>query len=161
MQRLQVTYEGTSSSVPRARHEVEQALETWGLHELTWTAALLVSELASNALLHARTGFTVVLEAPPGGRLRLEVSDGSRAVPRARRYGDEATTGRGLRLVEDLSDAWGVHRTEDGKTVWVELVPSGRPVQVLAHDEDDADAADALLLDYPDLDDGPVWSRAS
>lgn len=157
MQRLQVTYEGTPGSVPEARHAVEQALAAWGLDELSWTAALLVSEFATNALLHARTGFTVVLAALPGGALRLEVTDGSRVLPRSRRYGKEATTGRGLHLVQDLADEWGAERTEDGKTVWAQLAPS---VRLYPADDDDDDAA-ALLLAYPDLDDGPVSARAA
>lgn len=158
MQRLQVTFEGTPGSVPEARHAVEQALEAWGLDELVWTAALLVSELATNALLHARTGFTVVVATRPGGALRLEVTDGSRVPPRSRRYGDEATTGRGLHLVQDVADAWGVDRTEDGKTVWAELAPSSR----LAQPDADVEAeTDALLLGYPDLDDGSVSARSA
>ena len=158
MHRLEVTYEGTPGSVPEARSAVEQALAAWGLDELGWTAMLLVSELATNALLHGRTGFTVVLAALPGGALRLEVSDGSRGVPRARRYGEEATTGRGLRLVQDLADAWGVERTDDGKTVWVELAAPAR-----LHPADSAAAPDGadLLLARPDLDDGPVSARTT
>ena len=146
--------------MPEARHAVEQALETWGLGASTWTAALLVSELASNALLHARTGFTVVLETRPGGALRVEVADGSRGVPRARRYGGEATTGRGLHLVEELADSWGVERSADGKTVWAELAPPDRPSPVNAVTVSAAET-EALLLAYPDLDDGPVSARAS
>lgn len=160
MQRLQVTYEGSPSSVPQARHAVEQALEDWGLGELTWTAALLVSELAANALLHARTDFTVVVEVLPGGGARIAVSDGSPAPPRSRRYGDEATTGRGLHLVGDLARGWGVDRRPDGKTVWAELEPSVQPGRSHPNGEQDADG-DALLLAFPDLDDGQVTGQAA
>ena len=164
MQRLQVTYEGRPSSVPQARHAVEQALEAWGLDDLGWIAALLVSELAANALLHARTGFTVVLEDLPHGAARLAVSDGSGALPRSRRYGEEATTGRGLHLIDDLARDWGVERTELGKTVWVELGPPLVPLPGSPDDEDGTahDAGpDAVLGAFPDLDDGLVTARAA
>ena len=157
---MQVTYEGAPSSVPEARHAVERALEDWGLHDLAWSGALLVTELAANALLHARTDFTVVLEALPGRAARIAVSDGSRALPRARRYGDEATTGRGLRLVADLSRGWGVEAAEHGKTVWAELAATASPAPGHHAVGDEADV-EALLLAFPDLDDGPVTARAS
>ena len=160
MQRLQVSYEGSPSSVPEARHAVEAALAAWGLDDLSWTAALLVSELAANALLHARTSFTVTLEALPDGAARLAVSDGSAAMPRARRYGEEATTGRGLNLVEDLARGWGVERQDGGKTVWAEVAPAA--AGTTGHDGADADAdLDALLRGFPDLDDGTVTVLAA
>ncbi|MCW2779348.1 MAG: protein phosphatase [Frankiales bacterium] len=152
MQRLQVSYEGSPSSVPEARHAVEQALHDWGMDELGWTAALLVSELAANVTLHARTGFTVVLEILPGGGARLEVRDGSARIPRQRRFGEQATTGRGLHLVEDLAAAWGVDLVEGGKTVWAELAASPERAQTDGAPDDEPDL-DALLLAFPDLDD--------
>lgn len=159
MQRLQATYDGLTSNVPEARHAVEQALAAWGLGDLAWTAALLVTELAANALLHARTGFTVTVLALPGGGARIEVADGSLRRPRSRSYGEDATTGRGLHLVEDLGRAWGVDPRPDGKSVWVELdaVPedtADRP----SEGDDDADL-DALLLAFPDLDEGSTVPR--
>lgn len=158
MHRLQVSYEGTASSVPEARHAVERALADWGLDDLGWTAALLVSELAANVTLHAGTGFTVVLEPLPDGGVRLEVADGSPRIPRQRRFGDEATTGRGLHLVEDLSRDWGVERREGGKAVWAEIAPVGS-TRGSEQDEDDVDL-DALLLSFPDLDSGADTPRA-
>lgn len=151
MQVLEVSYDGLASSVPAARHAVEAALATWGQSDLGWTAALLVSELAANVALHARTRFTVRLQPLPGGGARLEVSDGSPRVPRTRRFGEEATTGRGLHLVEDLSRAWGVETHDGGKTVWAELSPAA-PTRV--DDSEPDDDLDALLLSFPDLDDG-------
>jgi anti-sigma regulatory factor (Ser/Thr protein kinase) len=156
---LEVTLPGVPSSVPPARHFVERTLEAWGLEHLCWTAALLVSELATNAALHAGTDFRVVVERVGGdsGRLRVSVHDGSPQLPRARRTSDEATTGRGLRLVQELAAAWGVtpHPAgqEAGKAVWWEL-PT-------AHTADGADAEDAeadldgLLAAFPDVDDVP------
>lgn len=161
MQRLQTSYAGSPRSVPEARHAVEVALRRWGLEDLVWTAALLVSELAANALLHARTDFTVTVCVLPDGAARLEVTDGSRSVPRSRRYGQEATTGRGLRLVEDLSRGWGVEAGPEGKTVWVEVEaaapPARRPGEAGPEDTD----VDALLRAFPDLQDGDLSALAA
>ncbi|MCW2608612.1 MAG: hypothetical protein JWO60_3305 [Frankiales bacterium] len=159
MERLQVTYDGSPSSVPEARHAVEQALHRWGLEELGWTAALLVTELAANVTLHAGTAFTVVLEPLPDGAVRLGVSDGSSRIPRQRRFGEEATTGRGLHLVEDLSRAWGVERAGTGKTVWVELERSPETTAD-GSDPEAPEDLDALLLSFPDLDDDAGTTRA-
>lgn len=148
MPRFSTSYDGRPSSVPAARHAVEQALSVWGLESLAWTAALLVTELTANALLHAGTGFTVTLMTLAGGGLRIEVSDGSRRAPRTRRFGEDATTGRGLHLVADLCDDWGVSASMTGKTVWVELAPDGERAWDDAEEED----VDALLQTYGDLD---------
>lgn len=152
MQRLQATYECLASNVSEARHAVEQALGGWGMDSLVWTAALLVSELAANALLHARTAFTVTLVPLGDGGARLEVRDGSPRLPRTRNYGQDATTGRGLHLLEDLSRRWGVDRSPDGKTVWAELDPQGTGLSARDHDSDDD--LESLLLAFPDLEDG-------
>ncbi len=82
-----------------------------------------VSELATNAALHARTEFTVTV-AGDGDVVRVSVSDGSVAGPRMPRHrDDEATTGRGLSMVAQLATAWGVDPGRDGggKTVWCEF----------------------------------------
>ena len=70
-------------------------------------AALLVTELVTNAVLHARTAIVLIVDVGPG-RVFLRVRDGSDAIPAPRRYGVEAATGRGLALVEQLATAWGV-----------------------------------------------------
>lgn len=81
----------------------------------------MVSELATNATLHAATPFTLALTLLDG-RLRIAVSDGSRARPRISRLASpDATTGRGMGMVAALSAAWGVEADENGKTTWCEL----------------------------------------
>jgi anti-sigma regulatory factor (Ser/Thr protein kinase) len=79
-----------------------------------------VTELVTNAVLHARTPIVVVVDRSPG-RVYLAVSDGSDAQPIARDYGIDAATGRGIALVEELSTRWGVERSPSGKQVWCEL----------------------------------------
>jgi len=81
---------------------------------------LLVSELVTNALLHARSE-VVVSVSVTAQAVRIEVWDTSRAAPVSRHYAPEATTGRGLVLVEALADAWGTDVGPRGKTVWFEL----------------------------------------
>lgn len=81
---------------------------------------LLVSELVTNAVLHARCDFEVHVES--GHHLvRIEVSDGSTLTPTIREHDDDAMTGRGLALVEQLASSWGVTRHDGGKTVWFEV----------------------------------------
>jgi anti-sigma regulatory factor (Ser/Thr protein kinase) len=85
------------------------------------TAALLVSELTANAVIHARTAVSVEVHSNGEG-LVVAVSDAS---PQAPRLADEpaspAESGRGLRMVEALADAWGVREHESGKTIWFYL----------------------------------------
>lgn len=141
MPHAEVTLPGESSSVPTARRFVESILEAWGQPQHGWTAALLISELTANSTLHARTPFTVRVSLD-GDAVRLEVTDGSPRTPMLRDYGSAATTGRGMRLVDDLSAAWGVDPQPGGKTVWVSI---RTPVEDRHDDVDDEDL-DTLLL---------------
>jgi anti-sigma regulatory factor (Ser/Thr protein kinase) len=121
MSKAEVTLPAALSSVPTARHFVESVISSWGLHDLSWPATLVVSELAANAALHARgEDFTVRIRIELDC-VRLEVVDHSLRLPQQRSYSAEATTGRGLRLVSELAQEWGVTTSADGKTVWVVL----------------------------------------
>lgn len=104
-------------SAGEARRFVADALRSWGRDSLVESAALLVSELVTNALLHARTDIDVVLRVEPD-RLRVEVHDLNAALPRPRRYSLEASTGRGLHLLETVATDWGVQATSTGKAMW-------------------------------------------
>lgn len=159
MPHAQLTLPGHASSVPAARRFAETLLSSWGHPEVGWSAALCISELAANCALHARTDFSVCLVLEEGG-VRLEVSDGSVRVPMQRGYEAEATTGRGLRLLEEYASSWGVDIGESGKTVWVLLdLQDGRDTA----DEGPQDAdAEALLAAYrDDGDDAQVHSSWS
>jgi len=92
--------------------------------EVAELAVLLVSELASNAVLHARTPFELVVEND-GTRLRVEVRDDSSALPTLKDYVAESVTGRGLHMVAASADNWGFEVREHGKCVWFELVYGG------------------------------------
>ncbi|MGW2251096.1 SpoIIE family protein phosphatase [Kitasatospora sp. NPDC001660] len=103
----------------RARRFTRSTLERWGLTALADYAELLVSELVTNALLHA--------EAPR--RLRLfrdrvltvEVSDAGGQTPQLRPFAEQDEGGRGMFLVSELAQRWGSRLTRDGKVVWAEL----------------------------------------
>ena len=137
-------------SVPAARRFVTDCLEQWDQEPVVWTVQLLLSELATNAVLHAGgDGFTVGVEVLPEGAVRLTVADDSPRPPRLRDYGTGATTGRGVALVDELARGWGVEPRSagatGGKVVWCEVVPEPRRLRVV---EDDDEADDAA----PDLD---------
>jgi len=114
------TFGGHPSSVPAARRWVVATLEEWGLPGTGWAAAQVISELATNSTLHARSDFTVRL-ALDGTCVRLEAEDASPVPLQARTYSPTATTGRGLGIVDVLAVEWGVTPSRAGKTVWVLL----------------------------------------
>ncbi len=110
----------TGTGVRAARRFVARYLAELGL--VADDASLVVSELAANAALHATSDFTVRLEVS-GPCVRIEVSDGSSVLPTPKDHGLDAPTGRGLKIVERLSESWGAEPTPQGKTVWAVLDP--------------------------------------
>lgn len=82
--------------------------------------AVLTSELVTNAILHARTPFVVKVSVHDD-RIRVAVTDGNETLPIDKRWGPTSPTGRGLRIVEEISDRWGYEPITSGKTVWFEL----------------------------------------
>ena len=86
------------------------------------TAALLTTELVSNAIRHTRDELVLTVHLA-GGRLRVGVADSSHRRPQLVQAGSRDTSGRGLHLVDALADEWGVDPDERGlgKTVWFEL----------------------------------------
>jgi GAF domain-containing protein/anti-sigma regulatory factor (Ser/Thr protein kinase) len=106
-------------STPVARHWVAAHLRDLPA-EVTGCAALLTSELVTNAVLHAATPLCVTLHILPD-RIRVDVADGNPSFPSIKEYGKDAATGRGLTLFNTLASNWGVQAVEDGKIVWFEL----------------------------------------
>lgn len=83
---------------------------------------LAVSELVTNAILHARDGGSIELRAEAtGGVLHIEVSDHDRRPPAPRDAGAEDENGRGLAVVEQLSTRWGWTMTGSGKHCWCDM----------------------------------------
>lgn len=116
-QRMRVRLRPATGACKQARDLVTEACEQWRLAELRATAAVVVTELVANVVRHARTGMEVTL-GQRDGRLSIAVRDGSGHEPELADPGLDETGGRGLRLVTDLSDAWGVLPVVDGKVVW-------------------------------------------
>ncbi len=107
------------TSVTNARHFVAESLEADGCPRATVeTAKLLVSELASNAVLHARSPFQVSMSQHDHS-LTIAVTDACTTRPTPRAVSESG--GRGLRLVEALASSWGVCGREGGKAVYFRL----------------------------------------
>jgi anti-sigma regulatory factor (Ser/Thr protein kinase) len=101
-----------------AREYAERFLRDAGHAALATPTALVVSELVTNAMVHADGGCTlriqVVIGDPPC--VRVEVEDAA-----AETVPTPTADGTGLRLIEDTATRWGVVRTAESKTVWAEL----------------------------------------
>ena len=117
-------------------------LTEWDCAAVEETVTLLVSELVTNAVLHARSRLTICIDRD-GDELRVGVSDGSSVIPRPRRYSSDAATGRGLGLVELMSSSWGATATESGKEIWF-VVSTTAAGEERSWAEFDLDSVDAL-----------------
>lgn len=117
-------FEARSDSPRAARGFIEELCIEWGYESLVDTAKLVVSELVTNAVVHATSSCDVRVAAH-GGLLRIEVEDRSLASPEPQPFDTEALDGRGLFLIAALSEAWGVDPVESGKVVWAELLRPG------------------------------------
>ncbi len=119
----------TPGSVAVARRWCPQRASLAGFSVEIDTVALLVSELVTNVVLHARTGCELVV-IPTGNTLRVEVHHASNALPEGTLHGDPAAlSGRGLVLIDALSTQHGAEALPGGgKLVWFELETVTRPV---------------------------------
>jgi anti-sigma regulatory factor (Ser/Thr protein kinase) len=110
----------TTESVPVARRFVRARLVD-GATDVD-TATLLVSEVVTNAILHARTSVRLTVEVADEVA-RIAVRDGSPVQPRIHSFSATSATGRGLRLLDRLAKRWGVYAdpATGGKVVWFEV----------------------------------------
>jgi anti-sigma regulatory factor (Ser/Thr protein kinase) len=110
--------------VPEARSFVHEVLGAWGVTDRFDDMLTCVSELATNVVRHDEThgrSFHVALSGRDG-LLRVEVRDASRRHPVVKSPSADSTSGRGLLLVNELADGWGVEpRSPYGKVVWAEF----------------------------------------
>jgi anti-sigma regulatory factor (Ser/Thr protein kinase) len=105
-----------------ARQWTNRTLQDWQLTESTQTVEQLVSELLANSIEHARTTSVGVCLIDKDQALLIEVDDAdAERLPALRAPSPDDTSGRGLLIVEELSDRWGVRVTNHGKTVWCEV----------------------------------------
>ena len=112
-----------------ARRATRDALTAWRMTCLEDPAVLLVSELVTNAVLHARASAMLLRLETAGSSLRIEVHDASPSWPQPRTPSRTDESGFGFLLVEALADKWGVRDIPPGKAVWAELEarPDGDP----------------------------------
>lgn len=86
----------------------------------------MVSELATNSVKHAHSDFKISID-DSAGEIRVEVRDTGRGQPVLRFPAPTEPSGRGLRIVQALSRAWGTVDSPDGKTVWFTLRSKAKP----------------------------------
>jgi CheY-like chemotaxis protein/anti-sigma regulatory factor (Ser/Thr protein kinase) len=110
-----------TASPGEARRFVERTLEDWSASSVLDAALLVVSELVTNAVVHAASASVLRLGRTPTS-VRIEVSDNGTGSPEPHVATDDLESGRGLLLVAAVSAAWGVESTVGGgKRVWAEL----------------------------------------
>ncbi|HEY2261225.1 MAG TPA: MEDS domain-containing protein [Streptosporangiaceae bacterium] len=114
------TYPFSREAPAAARHFAVATLRAWGVADIADDAALVVTELAANAIVHARSGFTIILSAR-GSFLRIAVRDAC-PLPDEGRSALMPIPLHGLGAVDALAREWGVESLgKAGKTVWVDL----------------------------------------
>ncbi|GAA3645254.1 hypothetical protein GCM10022224_004800 [Nonomuraea antimicrobica] len=125
-------FPGTKAQIREARRFVTSYLGD--LPEAD-TAELVVSELATNAIRHTRSGraggrFGVTLHAGTTLLILAVDDEGGPSIPYVCQAEDTDQSGRGLHLVDSLTTRWGVHGDEGGRTVWglIPLASAGQTV---------------------------------
>ncbi|MGW3569087.1 ATP-binding protein [Streptomyces sp. NPDC000941] len=131
--RAQARYPRHKASVKTARTLARQLATEWELDGLKDDLELIISELVTNAVIHAKTArgreIALTFDLNPR-RLRVEVKDSGDGCPRCSPNGEESESesGRGLAVVEALAEKWGVSERVIGKIVWAEMSLTGKQV---------------------------------
>ena len=116
-----------SVAAPRqARRFVAESLQLWRRPELVDAAVLVTSELATNAVRHAGTDFTVSLTRSDGVNVVLSVGDSDPGAPQPRPADPAIPGGRGLPILDAITTRWGHRQVAGGKLVWAELMTPPR-----------------------------------
>lgn len=118
----------SSLSLERSRRAVAQArsfvrdrcLDAGVAESVCDSAVLMVSELVTNAVEHARSHVELVVGVTPRA-VRVEVADTNASLPAIQRADNGAVHGRGMAIVDSLASTWGVRPAGRGKAVWFEL----------------------------------------
>ena len=120
------TFPNATKSVAQARHYVTDCL-SGAPPEVIDSAAVMVSELATNAVRHAESEFTLSIDRD-AAQIRVAVTDAAEGLPRLRSPSPKEHSGRGLQIVDALADEWGVAEMIDraGKSVWFVLALEAR-----------------------------------
>jgi phosphoserine phosphatase RsbU/P len=124
-----VTLPADGTSPALARRHVRASLQGAGLNGLVDDVLLLVTELVTNAVVHAGTPVELELSVDADGLL-VQVGDwspGSTPVVRAQTDADSREGGRGIFMLDALAEEWGTRHTHDRKTVWFRVGLPDRP----------------------------------
>jgi anti-sigma regulatory factor (Ser/Thr protein kinase)/putative methionine-R-sulfoxide reductase with GAF domain len=126
-------FDPEAESVREARRFVSECVEQLGLERMP-DVQLIVSELASNAIVHSGSSFDVTVERLNDGAVRVEVRDFGPGTPRLINRGTDSDSGRGLQIVDLLADTWGVVNRPGGigKSAWF-IVAGGSNVSTRRH----------------------------
>jgi anti-sigma regulatory factor (Ser/Thr protein kinase) len=120
MESVETQLPSSASSPQLARAFLRATLATWQLDGFGEITELLVTELVANVVTHVGLPMTLRVAHDPS-TMRVEIDDASSAVPVVRHPDAVDEHGRGVLLVDQLANAWGVEPRADGKTVWFEL----------------------------------------
>jgi hypothetical protein len=108
------------AAIPAARRFVTDVLTSWGEDELLWDAALVTSELGTNAVEHAGSPFRVGLSRNEGV-VRIAIEDVGSRQPELRIAAAADFSGRGVAIVGQIAERWGCDALPEGKIVWADL----------------------------------------
>lgn len=115
-----VHYPPEAENVPHARHWLQRLLRRWELDGLIPDASLLITELVTNTIVHTHSPLDVV-SAVADGVLEIGVTDHDTHPPHLEHPSSRAEHGRGIALVDDIADDWGVASLDGGKQIWFRL----------------------------------------
>lgn len=118
----QLTLPMDGHAAARARAFLRQGLCPAHGIALIDDAQLLISELVTNAVRHGAPPLTLQLTCDESTGMTARVSDNDPALPTCTAASDQAESGRGMALVDLISDAWGVEPAPPGKAVWFRLL---------------------------------------
>ena len=98
------------------------------IHDQEYQAevSIVVAELVANAMTHGDPPIQLHLWQLDHS-IRVGIADGSSVVPKLRVVGVESSSGRGLRIVDDVASAWGTELTDRGKLVWADIPGARAP----------------------------------
>ena len=129
MESVETQLPSSMNSPQLARAFLRSTLETWKLDGFGDVTELLATELVANVVTHVGTPMTLRIQRGPS-TMRVELEDPSTAVPVVRHPDPADEHGRGVLLIDELADAWGVEPRADGKTVWFEIDVSTATAEV-------------------------------
>lgn len=118
IRQIDLTAEPTAAS--RARWFAREVVQEWGYKGCEDEVALAVTELVANAVVHARSATSLTL-LDTGSGVQIRVRDDEPTPPSVRTFSIDDTNGRGMFLVESLSDHWGIEPAPPGKVVWLDI----------------------------------------